>query len=194
LKELVMNFIKSIIKAVLFRPKVASLGARSYVYLPRRLINKKFIEIGRNCRIGKGVVLEPITINGQQRFSPKIFFGNDVYVGRYCQIYSIDSIRIEDGCVLSEYVYLSDSAHGFNPDAGLIMQQDLVSKGPIHIGENTFIGYGVAIMPGVSLGRNCIVGMRSVVTRSFPDFSMIVGSPARIIKKYCQEKKEWISI
>jgi len=189
-----MKLIKSIIKAVLFRPQISSLGAGSYVYLPRRIINKDFIEIGKNCRVGKGVVLEPITSNGQQRFSPKIAFGNNVYIGRYCQMYSTDSIRIEDGCVLSEYVYLSDSAHGFKPNGGLIMEQDLESKGPIHIGENTFIGHGVSVMPGVSLGRNCIVGTRSVVTRSFPDFSMIAGSPAKIIKKFDFSTEKWVSV
>lgn len=189
-----MNFIKNIIKAILFRPRLGKLGEHSYIYLPRQIMNKKLIEVGRNCRIGKFSVFEAITKNGAQNFVPEIILGNDVYVGRYCQIYSIDSIRIGDGCVLSEYVYLSDSAHGFDPYGGLIMQQDLESKGPIFIGRNTFLGYGVSVMPGVTLGENCIVGTRSVVTKSFPDFSMIAGSPAKIIKRYCKDKREWIAV
>lgn len=189
-----LKLIKKIIKELFFRPRLAEIGQNSFILLPRKITNKKFVKIGRDCQIGRSLVLEPITSHGAQRFNPNIIIGNDVYIGRYCQIFSIDSVVIEDGCVLSEYIYISDSAHGFDPDGGLIMQQDLVSKGPIHIGKNSFLGYGVSLMPGVSLGKNCVVGINSVVTRSFPDFSMIAGTPAKLIKTYCVDRKQWINV
>jgi acetyltransferase-like isoleucine patch superfamily enzyme len=189
-----LKLIKSIIKAILYRPRIKKIGRNSNILLPREIKNGRLIEVGDNCHIGKSLVIEPITSYGTQKFTPKIVIGNDVYIGRYCQIFCVDEIKIDDGCVLSEYLYISDSAHGFNPDGGLIMQQELESKGPIYLGKNTFVGYGVSIMPGVSLGKNCVVGINSVVTRSFPDFSMIAGSPAKLIKIYSQEKKEWISV
>lgn len=187
-----LKIVKKIIKEIFFRPRLGKMGSNSFILLPRKITNKKFVEVGRDCQIGKSLVLEAITNHGTQQFSPGVSIGDNVYIGRYCQIFCIDSIKIEDGCVLSEYIYMSDSAHGFDPNAGLIMQQDLVSKGPIHIGKNTFLGYGVSVMPGVSLGENCVVGINSVVTLSFPDFSMIAGSPAKLIKTYCQSRKEWI--
>ncbi|OEZ98113.1 acyltransferase [Duganella phyllosphaerae] len=189
-----MKLIKKIIKTMLYRPRLGKLGADSYVLLPREIKNAHLIEIGNDCHIGKSLVMEPITSHGKQKFTPRISVGNNVYIGRYCQIFCVDAITIENGCVLSEYIYMSDSAHGFAPDAGFIMEQDLESKGPIHIGKNTFIGYGVSIMPGISLGKNCVVGINSVVTRSFPDFSMIAGSPAKLIKTYCEERKDWIRV
>jgi acetyltransferase-like isoleucine patch superfamily enzyme len=189
-----LKLIKNIIKAILYRPRLGKLGRNSNILLPRDIKNGKLIEVGHNCHIGKSLVMEPIAGYGDQVFKPKIIIGNDVYIGRYCQIFCVDTVKIDDGCVLSEYIYISDSAHGFDPDAGLIMQQELESKGPIYLGRNTFVGYGVSIMPGVSLGRNCVVGINSVVTRSFPDFSMIAGSPAKLIKRYCEERKDWVSV
>lgn len=189
-----LKIIKKVIKSLLYRPSLKKLGKRSYILLPREIKNGHLIEIGNDCHIGKALVVEPIAVHGPQIFSPKISIGDDVYIGRHCQIFCVDSIKIDDGCVLSDYIYMSDSAHGIAPSGGLIMRQNLVSKGPIHIGKNTFIGYGVSIMPGVTLGKNCVVGINSVVTRSYPDFSMIAGSPAKLIKKYCEQKKDWLDV
>jgi acetyltransferase-like isoleucine patch superfamily enzyme len=74
------------------------------------------------------------------------------------------------------------------------MSQPLHSKGPIVIGPDCFLGYRAVIMPGVTLGRHCVVGANAVVTRSFPDFSMVVGSPARLIKRYDPQSREWVTI
>lgn len=54
---------------------------------------------------------------------------------------------------------------------------------PIHIGEDCWIGGNVSIMPGVTIGKGCTVGAGSVVTKSVPDFHVVAGNPARIIRK-----------
>jgi acetyltransferase-like isoleucine patch superfamily enzyme len=189
-----VKVLKILVKALLYRPKLGFLGKDSFILLPRWVHNPGNIEIGKNSIIGRFCVLHPVIKYKEQKFSSKIKIGSNVYIGGYNQIHAMNLIEIEDGCVLSEHVYISDIAHGFDPNGGLIMQQNLECKGPVHIGANTFIGYGVSIMPDVSLGRNCIVGTRSVVTHSFPDYSMIAGSPAKLLKKYCLESNEWISV
>ncbi|EIM31311.1 acetyltransferase (isoleucine patch superfamily) [Leptothrix ochracea L12] len=57
---------------------------------------------------------------------------------------------------------------------------DLDVMGPINVGDNTFIGMGSVILPGVSIGCNCVIGAMSVVTRSIPDGAVAIGSPARV--------------
>jgi acetyltransferase-like isoleucine patch superfamily enzyme len=129
---------------------------------------------------------------GGESFQPEIAIGNDVYIGDFCSIFAINRVTIEDGCVLSNYVYISDSAHGIDPAKGPIMHQNLYSKGEVRIGRSTFIGYRVCVMPGVTLGEHCVVGANAVVTKSFPAYSMIAGVPAQLVKRYSLTEKKWV--
>ncbi|MCZ4253666.1 acyltransferase [Pseudoalteromonas shioyasakiensis] len=120
-----------------------------------------------------------------------ITIDNNVYIGRYFNLHTASSIHLSENVVLSDYVYISTLAHGLNPLNGPVMSQKWEDKGEVFIGENTFIGFGAVILPGVSLGKNCVVGSGSIVTKSFPDFTMLSGNPARVIKRFCFEKNEW---
>jgi acetyltransferase-like isoleucine patch superfamily enzyme len=57
----------------------------------------------------------------------------------------------------------------------------------IHIGEDCWIGGNVSILPGVNIGRGSVVGAGSVVTKSVPDFTIVAGNPARVIRKVVTE-------
>ena len=162
------------------------------ILCPRRVEGPGYIEIGERSVVSKHSWLGAINSYAGIRYQPRLLIGNDVYIGQYSSLQCISNIIIEDNCVLSEYIYISDCAHGVDPKAGLIMHQKLEHKGDVLIRSHTFIGYRACIMPGVTLGRHCVVGANSVVTRSFPDFSMIAGVPARLIKIYSPERGEWI--
>jgi acetyltransferase-like isoleucine patch superfamily enzyme len=109
-------------------------------------------------------------------------------------ICALRSITIGDGCVLSDRVFVEDCSHGTDPEGPPILEQALESKGPITIGKKCFVGIGSAILSGVTLGDNCIVGCLSVVTTSYPAYSMIAGSPARLIKRFDLLAKKWIPV
>lgn len=180
-------------KVIYFSPfSIRSCGHDSYILRPRRINGAECIQIGDRTTIHKHSWLEAITEYAGEKFAPRIVFGDDVYVGQYACIVAVEGIVIEDGCVLSEHVYISDSGHGFEPGAGLIMKQKLFHKGEIHIGAHSFLGYRASIMPGVTLGEHCIVGAHSVLTKSFPAYSMVAGVPARLIKTYSVEEKQWV--
>lgn len=63
---------------------------------------------------------------------------------------------------------------------------------PVSIGDESFIGMGARIFPGVSIGKHCIVGANAVVTHNVPDYCVVAGVPARIIKKYDFSACKWI--
>lgn len=164
----------------------------SYVSVPFLKLNGgKYIQIERNSTIGKYAWLGAFDSYLGQHFSPAIHIGPNVTIGNFFCATAIDRIDIKEGCLLSEYVYISDHGHGTEPDGPPPVAQPLFSKGPVVIGENTFVGYRVSILPGVKLGKHCVVGAHSVVNKSFPDYSVIAGVPARLIKKYDPATKTW---
>lgn len=161
---------------------------------PRLIEGRQSISIGADTLVREHSWLSAIQRYGKQGFDARIDIGNGVYMGRYCCIVAMNEVIIGDGCVLSEHVYVADNAHGIDPLAGPIMAQPLTSKGPVRIGEGTFVGYRAIVMPGVTLGRHCVVGAGSVVTRSFPDYTMVIGNPARAIKQFDTTAGLWRSL
>jgi acetyltransferase-like isoleucine patch superfamily enzyme len=181
-------------KDIIYRPRRVKMGERSYIRRPFTLLFPELLEIGNDTNIYSDAYITPLREYAGIKYRPTMAIGNGVYIGRHAYFVSIDSITIGDGCVLSEYVYITDNAHGLHPNKGPIMTQPLESKGPVRIGARCFIGFRVSIMPGVTLGEHCVVGANSVVTHSFPSHSMIAGVPARLVKRYSSELESWLPI
>jgi acetyltransferase-like isoleucine patch superfamily enzyme len=175
-------------------PRGMQAGVDVQIYRPHRISNAARIRVGNRTIIGAGAVIAPILEYAGLKYSPTIEIGSDVYIGPSLYMACIGRLTIGDGSVLSENVYINDTSHGFDPEAGLIMQQALVHPGDITIGNHCFLGLRSAVMPGVTLGDHCIVGTSSVVTKSFPAYSMIAGAPAVLIKRYSAEQRAWIRI
>lgn len=186
---------KYAVKWLIYPPVIGlSMGHNSWVASPRKIRGRAHITIGRDTFIAAYSWIESFRSYLGFRYSPQITIGNKVSIGRYCCITATNHIEIEAGCLLSEYVYISDHSHGINPSKGLPAIQPLTSKGGVRIGAGSFLGYRVTVLPGVNLGKHCVVGSHSVVTHSFPDYSMIAGAPAVLIKTYCPNEDRWIPV
>jgi len=144
--------------------------------------------LGERCEI-----LPDSYIWTRESGSPQIRIGNGTYIGRHFYATVIQGILIGKRCVLSDYGYITDCAHGLDPHGDFILHQPLESKGPVEIGDGCFLGFRAVILPGVTLGPHCVVGANAVVTRSFPAYSMVAGAPARAIKTYSTELKQWVA-
>ena len=113
---------------------------------------------------------------------PKITIGSGTYIGRFSTLACINHLSIGCNVLISDRVFIGDSTHGFLTTEHPIKDQDLFSPGPVIIGDGSWIGIGVSILPNVKIGRNCVIGANSVVTKDIPDFCIAVGNPAKVIR------------
>ena len=65
---------------------------------------------------------------------------------------------------------------------------------PTRIGDNVWLGEKVSVLKGVTIGRNCIIGSNSVVTRDIPPYSVAIGSPARVVRSWNDELQAWVRV
>lgn len=106
-------------------------------------------------------------------------FNTDVHIA------CINKVVIGNNVLLASRIFISDHSHGeVNKEAitKAPSKRNLVSKGPVIIEDNVWIGEGVSILPNVTIGKNSIIGSNAVVTKSFPENSVIAGVPAILIK------------
>ena len=78
--------------------------------------------------------------------------------------------------------YISDHNHEFSDPGRPVLEQGMTAPEPVKIGDGCWLGINVCILAGVTLGRNCVVAANSVVTGSFPDYSVVGGAPARLLR------------
>lgn len=179
----IFSFGKSLIYQWTQPRNCGRLGTDSRIAIPRRIRGNKDIFIGDRTAIAANSWIEAIQRYGDNEYKPMIKIGNDVHVGRYATITSIDEITIEDGCLFSEYIYISDHAHDvITQEDKPLVRMPLVEKGKVHIGRQCFLGFRSIIMPGVTLGERCIVGAGAIVTKSFPAKSVVAGVPAKLVR------------
>ena len=166
-------------------PEFNSVGKNCIIEKMRSLIGAKRITIGNNCTIGINSQLTAHDSFRNYNYTPCIVIGDDVSLGDYIHITAINSITICDGVLTGRWVTISDHSHGCVESAELSIAPNyrkLSSKGPVYIGKNVWIGDKASIMPGVTIGDGCVIGANTVVTKDVPPYSVVVGTPGRIVK------------
>lgn len=169
------------------------IGTGSCIEKALAIRGKEHIYIGDNTFIRPGARIECITEFAGKQYTPHLSIGSGVNIEQNVHIVCANSLQIEDNVTISSSVFIADNSHQFGNRSDSILKIPL-NTATTRIEKGGFIGAGAKIMPGVTLGKNVIVGANAVVTKSVPDYSIVAGVPAKIIKKYDFEKNEWISV
>ena len=170
-----------------------AMGKKCMVFKPIRLVNPRNIHMGSGVRIYKNSRIETIEVWEGTRFKPRVTIGDGTSIEQSLHLVCASSIEIGHDVVISADVMITDNGHGYDEINKSVMRQPLIVKNTV-IGDYCFIGMGARIMPGSKLGKNCIVGANSVVTGEFPDYSVLAGVPAKIIKSFDIETGKWETI
>ena len=122
-----------------------------------------------------------------------IEIGDNVVIGEFSTIQGQGGVYIDKNVLLASHVHLISNMHSYS-DVTLPIKEQTNTSEQIKIEENAWIGINVTILSGVTVGKNSVIGSGAIVNKDIPPFSVAVGQPARIIKKYCFEKKDWIKV
>lgn len=133
------------------------------------------IAIDNNVRIDRGVRI--LAAN-----NARISLSKKVRIGLYSVLNGGDSISIGEGALISGFVYLQTSMHGFKNKNEMVQNQGY-SHAPVVLEKDTWLGTHAVILPGVTLAQGTVVGSNAVVTQSTPKYAVVGGVPAKIIKE-----------
>ena len=127
-------------------------------------------------------IIETCAVDGN---NPQLKIGDRVSLGEYSHITCANKVTIGDGVLTGRFVLITDNSHGNNTNetADIApLAREIHSNGPVHIGENVWIGDKVTILPNVTIGKGCIIAANAVVTKDIPEYSVAAGIPAKVIK------------
>ena len=172
--------------------KYGHIGNNTILYRPSITDNEKLINIGDNTTILRGIRLQLYPKQSESKSS--IHIGNKCYIGYNNSFLAGGKIIIEDHVLMASNILISSENHSMNPEDKKYYMDQPLTCADVKICEGTWIGEKVCILPGVTVGKKCIIGASSGVTHSIPDYCIAAGNPARVIKQYSFEQHKWFKV
>lgn len=153
--------------------------------------NGKYISLGKRIYIKKGCRIECFEGFGNQNFTPSFIIGDRVNI-QY-NFTALVTAKVEIGCdtIIASNVSLISENHGMDPMSSLHYHAQPLKTYNIIIGKGCWIGQNTTILPNVCIGDKTIIGANSLVNHSIPSYSIAVGNPCRIIKRYNFDSNQW---
>lgn len=154
--------------------QLGGLGAASVIEAGVLIFHPDRIFIGDRCYIGHRTILKGYHRN-------QLCIGADCWIGQDCFLHSAGGITVGERVGIGPGVRIITSCHEEAGRATPILWSPL-RFAPVRIQDDCDIGVGAILLPGVHLGRGCQVGAGAVVTTSFPDYAVVAGVPARLLR------------
>jgi acetyltransferase-like isoleucine patch superfamily enzyme len=182
--------LKAFVFTSILSTQCGKFGKKSRILPPFRFNGLDQVSIGNSVVIGRDCWF----ITHRDDKSPegiKLILGDNVSIGMGCSISAAIRVELQDHVLVARNVYISDHAHAFEDINIPIANQGITQLKPVVIGAGTWLGQNVCVLPGVTIGKHCVIGANSVVNSSLPDYCVAAGTPARIIRQYNPQTKKW---
>ncbi|MCC6212384.1 MAG: acyltransferase [Burkholderiales bacterium] len=144
---------------------MVSIGARARIAAPES------VTVGQGCELGQGVELNP--------WGGRIRLGERVFLGPYVVIYGHGGVEIGDQTLVSMHCCILSSNHTV-PERGKLIRNEPDIPLSTRIGRDVWLGAGVIVLGGITIGDGCVVGAGAVVADDLPPYSYAVGVPAAV--------------
>ena len=144
------------------------------------MLKEMFAEIGEGCYI------EPPLHSNMG--GHHVHFGKNIYANYTLTLVDDTHIYVGDCTMFGPNVTIATAGHPIDPT---LRQRGLQYNMPVHIGKNCWLGAGVIVMPGVTIGDNTVIGAGSVVTKDIPSGVVAVGNPCRVLRQVGEHDREF---
>ena len=168
-----------------------SVGHRTYVDPTVHVLHWSDVSIGSDCILSQDVW---INVNHSNNEFRSLEIGSYGFIGRRNFFSSGKQIVLKDFCMTGCDCHFLGSDHNFQDPYSAYISTGTTKTNTIKVGVNCWLGAGVTIMGNVTVGYGSIIGTRSLVISDIPPFSIAVGSPARVIKRFDFQRNEWVKI
>lgn len=149
------------------------------------VFGEPWIHLGECCVIGEQVTLTVGLAPGDIDYGPEpvILIGDGVVIGRDSHVVALAPIVFGDKVYCGPNVYITSTNHAYH-DVTRAIGEQWPSSAPVEIGSGSWLGVNSVILPGARLGRNVVVAAGAVVRGEIPDFAVVAGAPARIVRRW----------
>jgi acetyltransferase-like isoleucine patch superfamily enzyme len=170
-----------------WRRRFHSFGWRSRLDRCDMLTNPRAISIGRRVHIRKGARLE--AVGGDRGDGPKLIIGDGTAIQFYFHCGAAVRVTIGRNVLVGGRVYITDHDHSYDEPDLSARESPRLKVAPVEIGDGAFLGEGCVILKGVRIGKRAVVAANAVVTRDVPDFAVVAGVPASVVKSVSPPKQ-----
>lgn len=171
-------------------PAFAAFGPYSEIGSPTISIEGAAgIHVGAFVRIGTHAVLEALV----PERGVTLRIGDAAYIGHLARITAVNEVVIGEEAMLADRVYVSDTGHVYEDVTQPIKRQGLRDGRRVEIGRGAWLGIGAAVVGNVRVGEGAVVGANAVVTQDVPDFTVVAGNPAQVVRQHDGEAWRWLA-
>ena len=168
-------------------PFFGHFGRGVRIVWPLRIVGARHVHLGEGValQVGAYVAVLPALAG-----APGLVVGCGTMIGNHAHIVVTRRVEIGENVLIADRVYLSDNLHDYRDVTRPVMDQPLRQTADLVIGDGSWIGENACLI-GCSIGRHCTVGANSVVTRDVPDYCVVAGAPAVIVRRFCEATGTW---
>lgn len=164
-------------------------GRGTHVIPPARISRPDRIFLGDDVTILEHSWLSVVaSVPGVE---PTLTVGSRSSIGRFSHVACVGSITIGDGVLTSERVFIGDTYHGYEDPERPVIDQPMADPAPVVIEDGAFLGIGSCVLMGTTVGRGACVGAGAVVASDVPPWTVVVGNPARVVKRFDESTGTW---
>ena len=171
----------------LLAPFFGSMGKRVRIVRPLRIYGARYCEFGDEAVLQYGAYLAVL----KEHAEPPVFkVGARTMIGNHAHIVATKRVEFGQSVLTAARLFVADNRHTFEDPNVPIRDQGMTQLAEVHIGDGSWIGENVCIS-GANIGKQCVIAANSVVTSDIPDHCVAAGAPARIVKRYCEQRQGW---